>query len=407
MQYFKHAELAKRYHVSLRTVHNWIDATKLGKLNLDLHPEGNKTYVANTARNIAIITKTVEARRKYRNKNAVKVIEPKAEFYSLYNKEQIYDIISNLEIHHEIPRQYNYFDGGAKRWEKYVERLATEDTSNTFTSTVKLLNVNEGYIDSLLENYSRINIVDIGAGNAYPVKALLAHLLELGKLGRYIALDISPSMLEIAENNIKAWFGDSVTFEGYEYDVNYDRFSQLLANEYMDNGTENTVNLVLLLGGTLSNMRYPDNGYRMIHDSMGINDLLVHTTKLDTEASRKYFDFNFEPGNTALSPNHRLIFDLLNVDASFYDVEMGYDGVINQRYIRVRLKVAITIRFSSEEGKREVSLNKDDTILLWRGIQHTAKSILAQFDRNDFYPLHTSQTDNQEYILTISRVKRD
>lgn len=407
MQYFKHAELAKRYHVSLRTVHNWIDATKLGKLNLDLHPEGGKTYVANTARNIAIITKTVEARRKYRNKNAVKVIEPKAEFYSLYNKEQIYDIISNLEIHHEIPRQYNYFDGGAKRWEKYIERLAAEDTSNTLTSTIRLLNINEGYIDSLLEKYNRINIVDVGAGNAYPVKALLTHLLKLDKLGRYIALDISPSMLEIAKNNIKAWFGDSIAFEGYEYDVNYDRFSKLLANEYMNKNTESTVNIVLLLGGTLSNMRYPDNGYRMIHDSMGINDILVHTTKLDTESSRKYFDFNFEPGNTALSPNHRLIFDLLNIDASFYDVEMGYDDTINQRYIRVRLRVAITIRFSSEEGGREVSLNKDDTILLWRGIQHTAGSILAQFDRNDFYPLHTSQTDNQEYILTISRVKRD
>jgi hypothetical protein len=95
------------------------------------------------------------------------------------------------------------------------------------------------------------------------------------------------------------------------------------------------------------------------------------------------------------------------MDESFYDVEMGHDPSINQRYIRVRLKVATTIQFNSKGGKREVSLNKNDTILLWRGIQHTPASVLRQFDKNDFYPLHTSQTPDQEYILTVSRVKCD
>ena len=339
----------------------------------------------------------------YRDKNAVKVVEPKEEFYNLYSKEQIQDIINNLETHHEIPRQYNYFDSGAKRWEQYVERLATEDGPNTLTSTIKLLKINEEYIDNLLKSYNHVNVVDVGAGDAQPVKALLAHLLKLNKLGRYIALDISPSMLEITKKNIKAWFGGNVAFEGCPYDVNRDRFSKLLA----DTDTENTVNLILLLGGTLSNLRNPDNGYRMIHDSMGSDDILVHTTKLDTDSSRNYFDFNYEPGNTSLSPNHRLMFDLLNIDESLYEVEMGYDPAIQQRYIRVRLKVAITIRFNLEEGRREVSLHKNDTILLWRGIQHTVKSIQAQFDRNSFHLFHTSQTPSKDYILTISRVKRD
>lgn len=407
MLYFKHAELATQYHVSLRTVHNWINEAKQGKLDLTLHTEGKKIYVANTARNIATITKVVSDRRKYRNKNAVKTIEPKSSFYTLFSKEQVYDIVSNLEIHHEIPRQYNYFDGGAKHWEKYVERLATEDTANTLTSTIKLLDINRGYIDDLLGRYSRINVIDIGVGNAYPVKALLGRLLEQGKLGRYIALDISPSMLEIAKNNIQTWFGDTVNFESYEYDINYDRFSGLLSSEYAQSKSTNSVNLVLLLGGTLANMRYPDNGYRMIHDSMGINDVFIHTSKLDTEATRRYFDFNFEPGNTTLSPNHRLIFDLLNIDDSLYEIEMGYDPSIRQRYIRVRLKVAVIIRFTLRDGEREVLLNKGDSVLLWRAIQHTVKDVADQFDRNDFYPLHVSQTDDQEYVLTVSRVKRD
>lgn len=35
------------------------------------------------------------------------------------------------------------------------------------------------------------------------------------------------------------------------------------------------------------------------------------------------------------------------------------------------------------------------------------RDVLNQFDRNDFHVLHSSQTDDQEYILTVSRVKRD
>lgn len=407
MLYFKHSELAKRYHVSLRTVHNWIDATKLGKLKLDLHTEGNKTYIANTAKNVATIATIVEKRRKYRNTNAVKVLEPKPEFYNVYNEHQVYDIATNLEIHHEIPRQYNYFNGGAGYWDKYAERLVQEDTPNAVNSTIKLLRSNRSYIDELLSQYRRINIVDIGVGNAYPTKELLEHIIEQGKMGRYIALDISPSILEIAEKNINDWFGEKIKFEGYECDINYDRFSDLLINEYARNDAKDTLNLILLLGGTLANMRTPDGAYKVIHDSMGVNDLLIYTKKLDTEATRQYFDFDLQPGETRLAPIHRLVVDLLGIDEAFYDVEMGYDSIKRQRFERIRLKVSLMIKLKFKEGIRTIEFNKGSTILTWRAHQQTANDVLRQFDRNDFHILQSSQTDNQEYILTVSRVKRD
>lgn len=407
MLYFKHSELAKKYHVSLRTVHNWIDAAKNEKLDLGLHSEGDKLYVANTARNILILAELTESRRKYRNTKATKTILPKPEFYSIYNERQIYDIATNLEIHHEIPRQYNYFNGGADHWDKYAERLVLEEAPNLINSTIRLLKSNQGYIDDLLKRCKRVNVVDVGVGNAYPVKSLLDNLLKQGRLGRYIALDISPNVLKIAEQNIKDWFGDQIKFEGYEYDINYDRFSNLLIQEYTRKDAQETVNLVLLLGGTLSNMRAPDGGYKIIHDSMGINDLLIHTTKLDTDATRNYFDFDLKPGETRLAAIHGLVVDLLNIDSSFYEVEMGYDPANKQRFERIRLKISLSIKFSFKDGERLVELNKGDTILTWRGLQQTAADVTEQFDRNDFYLLHSSQTDDREYILTVSRVKCD
>lgn len=407
MLYFKHSELATQYHVSLRTVHNWIDATKQGKLELTLHAEGDKSYVANTPRNVLIIAQLIESRRKYRNTKAAKTITPSPEFYSIYNEKQIYDIATNLEIHREIPRQYNYFNDGADHWDTYVRRLAVEDTSNIVNSTIKLIRNNQGYLDSLFAHYKQINVIDVGVGNAYSVKEFLEYLLGQNKLGRYIALDISPAMLDIAKANIHQWFGNRVAFEGYESDINYDRFSDLLIPEYTKKDMKDTLNLVFLLGGTLSNMRTSDGGYKIIHDSMGINDLLIHATKLDTRSTRGYFDFGLQSTATGLAAIHGLVVDLLNIDKAFYTVELGYDPDLKQRFEQIRLKVSLVIKFTFKDGGHLVELNKGDTILTWRGLQQTAADVMRQLDRNDFYPLHSSQTDDQEYILTVSRVKRD
>lgn len=407
MSYFNHSELSKKYHVSRRTVHNWIESAKAGKLDLALHVENERTYVAHTARNIATITELIDDRRKYRNKKASKLITPSAEFYKVYTERQIYDIATNLEIHHEIPRQYNYLNGGADHWDKYAQRLADEDEPNVVNSTIKLLEINQSYIDDLLSKYKRVNVIDIGPGNAYPTRGVLSHLLEKGKLGRYIALDISPNILEIAKENIHEWFGDKIAFEGYECDINYDRFSDHLIQEYVSKDAKNTINLVLLLGGTLANMRSPDGAYKVIHDSMGINDLLIYTKKLDTEATRRYFDFSLEPGQSRLADTHKLVVDLLNIKESYYDVELGYDPILKQRFERICLNVSIVIKFTFKDGEREIVLDKGSSILTWRAHQQSAADVHKQFMRNDFYPMHTSQTDDQEYILAVSRIKHD
>ena len=406
MLYFKNPELAKLHHVTLRTVLNWIEAAKQGKLDLALHTENGKSYVANTARNVATIKQLVEERRKYRNSRAVKVVTPRPEFYKLYTEAQIYDIVTNLEIHHEIPRQYNYFDGGAYRWKEYTQRLAGENGPNLLRSTIDLLNRNSFYVDSLIGDAKRVNIVDIGVGTADPCRGLLTRLLEKGILGRYIAIDISSDMLQIAEQNIKEWFGGKIAFEGYDFDINYDRFANILAEEYLKN--DDSVNLVLLLGGTHCNFRNPDGAFRIIHDSMNVNDYFIHTQKLDSEDTRRYFDFHAEqPSQTVPPPMHRAVADFLNIDESLYELEMGYDEQRKERYEKIRFKVALKIKFEFSVGERTLEFNKGDSVLLWRYIQQSAKDVIRQFERNDFYMLHSSQTQDQEYILTVSRVKRE
>ena len=279
------------------------------------------------------------------------------------------------------------------------------------TATQQLLGAVQNYLDSLLGDYKRVNIVDIGVGNAIPVRALITHLLERGKLGRYIALDISQEMLNIAEANIKEWFGSEVAFESYEIDITRERFSNLLAEDYIQDKDNEVVNLALLLGGTLYNMRDPDTGYHVIRESMGVRDVLIHTQGLDSRTSRRYFsfsDFNTEPDKQELPSIHRFAVDMLNIDQSCYELETGYDEQSRQRFERIRFEVPLTIEFDFlNVGKRRVSFEKGDSILIWRFWQQSFPEVVEQFDRNGFYMLSAMQTPNREHVLTVSQVKRD
>ena len=405
MQYFKNVELTKLYPVSESAIRKWIEATKQGKLSLQLYEHNGKSHIANTTKNMKLIEQLVEKGKKYKNTRSHKVVTPKPEFYELYDKKQILDIISNIEIHHEIPRQYSYFDKGANYWNKYSKRLWQEDSPNTLTSTVELLTTNVGSLDNLLEGFDRVNVIDLGVGNGLPVKELLTHLhIDRHVLGRYIAIDISKQLLDITEKNITEWFNDEVAFEGYVRDYSYQRFDDLLVDEAIRADSDKTLNLVLLLGDTLNNFRTPSDALRTIYNSMSRDDLFVFVTKLDSDEARRHFDFGAEAGVPKLSEADRLVLDLLNVDESFYDVEQFYNDTQNARFVQIGLNVDVTIKVQFDSGERDVELHKGDKILLLRVWHKNVLEVVEQFNKNGFALLQASTSSNRQYFLTICGV---
>jgi len=406
MQYFKHSELTDQYHVSLKTVHNWIDAAKQGKVALNLYRTKNRTYIANTPENTILLTQLAEKGKKYRNTLHHKVVKPSKEFYDIYSRRQILDIITNLKVHGEIPRQYNYMQDGARNWDNWLRRLAKEESTNILNGTVELLHTNMDAIERLLADSEKINVIDLGVGNAYPIKELLGQLISRNILHRYIAIDISPSMLAIAKKNISMWYGDKVKFEGYVRDMSHEKFDDLLVDDMLRKDADDTINLVLLLGLTPANLRSPQDVLKVAHSSMGNRDLLVYSAKPDTDASRGYFDFSPTSGvKTTLSPNHQYILDLLNIDESFYDVEMGFDFIKRMRYVRIKLKTAITIDFNFEDLQRSVALEKGDTILLLRVWHQTTLETISDFEKAGFTMLQSSLTKDRKAFLSISGVE--
>jgi len=409
MTRFKNVELAHRYSIAESTVRNWIKLAKDGKLELDLADHRGHSYVAITSSNIALIEKLVEDNRKYRNSRSVKTLTPKPQFYELFSESQVYDIIRSLEMHHEVPRQYNYFHNGADEWDVYAQRLAVEETPNVINRTITLLDENYGYLERRLAKHKRVNVIDLGPGNVLPAKDLLTRLFDKGLLGRYTAVDLSARMLEIAEGNIKEWFGDRVSFERQQRDLTFERFTDVIRKNYAEN-PEDSINLVLLLGATPTNFRNPDDTFRAINESIGPDDLLLYTDKMEVDGMLpEWFTYEYGPtfDKPKIAPRHRLVFDLLNIDDTFFEVEAGFDKVLRQRYSRIRLKLALTIQFQLDNRRCVVTFNKGDTILLWRSWQKTSFDLAEQFNRTGFYPLLTSHTDDRQYVLMAAQVKKN
>jgi hypothetical protein len=213
-------------------------------------------------------------------------------------------------------------------------------------------------------------------------------------------------MLEIAKNNIKEWFGDSIKFEGYARDISSEQFDDLVVADMLDEDADQTVNLVLLLGGTSVNFRSSNDAFKPIFNSMHRNDLLIHTLKPDTEASRRYLDLGPTPGSVSLAPNFKYILDLLNIEDSLYNTESGFDFDKKMRYVRVRLKAAIDIQFDLGGTKRRnVTLEKGQAILLFRAWHRSTPEIITELGNAGFMFLHASLTEDRQYFLSISGVE--
>ncbi len=86
---------------------------------------------------------------------------------------------------------------------------------------------------------------------------------------------------------------------------------------------------------------------------------------------------------------------------------MGFDGILNERYIKVNLKIALSIQFTFDGGERIISFNKGDSILLWRHRHQNIVEMVQMLRESEFMTLQTSQATDQQSVLTISRIKHD
>lgn len=413
MKYFKNTELAKLYHVSEKSVRNWIEAAEAGKLDLQLFDKNSKKFIANTSKNTVLIEKQVEKGKKFKNTRGLRTIAPSKEFYQIYNREQIVDMVTNITIHKEIPLQYGYLNGGADSWDDYAKRLVNEEASNILKNTVELLDLQGQYLDRIVGDERKVNVIDLGPGNGLPLRSTLARLVEQGRLDRYIAIDVSKDMLAILRKNIDEWFEGKVKIETHVRNFAEERFDDLLIEDRIHKDTP--ANLVFLLGGTVSNMRLPEHTLRVINNSLAPDDVVMCSGYLDTPYMRRYFDLSGsavsaqKPDQAAprfVKPGVRMMVpSLLRIDEQLCEYEVAFSESHQSRIQWLKPKVDLLLQLELGAETWEIELRKDDPILVWRHRHFTLPGIIDFFDKNDFAVTQASKSTDGNYFLVASKIK--
>lgn len=406
MKYLKNIEIAEQYKISPNTVGNWIESAE--KNGLHLVTENHRKYIINNSSNHMVLKDLSRKGKKYKNTKSLRIVEPTEEFYETFDEKQIIDIISSLEVYKEVDMKYTYFNKGGKIWDEYIQRVMTDPHPYTVKSTIQLLKNNAYYLYDLINKYKYVNIVDIGAGNAYPVKELLKFFIKKGILKRYIAIDYSPILLDIAQNNVKNWYGDKIEVEAHNLDINYDMFKDILfKNSYRETAESDTVNIILFLGSTIENQRLYFQSLDRIKNSMGQNDIFVLGHRLDSETSRREIHFNApDPSipNSDIS-QYMMVLKLLNIPEDAYEVERFYSEKQKSRLFQAKLKTDIQINFKTKNFNKTLILSNKDKMIFFRHGHHTFSSVVNTLDNIGFTVLHATTALIYEQVVVISKIE--
>jgi hypothetical protein len=407
LKYFKNKELTTLYNVSDKTVRNWIAASQEGKLGLKLIEEKGRTYIADSVANNYLLEQMAVSGKKYRNSRNHKTIEPTAEFYRLFDSKQVIDIANSLDNYHELSWHYSYFGIAAPYWNQYLHELYDAGKPNLITNTIETLDLSVPYIDAIIADYKYVNVVNVCIGSNLTVKKVITRMQEQNKLKRFIAIDISPGILDAAEIDTNTWYEGSVKMEKHVLDIRSQNFNNILAEDSFGVDASQTINLVFFIAGPLHNFKDPRHVLRMLNNSIGKNDLLFTSVKRNTVETKRFFDFNIKSDRSMLGMRRKMLLDLLNIDKSFYEVEQSVDVEENVSFVRVRLRVSLSILFEKDKFKNTVELQKGDTLTLWRGWKYTDAELVELFSSTDFIPIQVIHSLDGQLTMQISKINTE
>jgi SAM-dependent methyltransferase len=265
--------------------------------------------------------------------------------------------------------------GDSKLWylksdqaQSYLDLLETNEYRIRFTN--KEDELIEKKIDEIigLVNGDSVNLVDLGCGDGKRAINFIKRISEKSKV-RYCPVDISSYMVSKAVKNINsiANVREVVEFQWNISDFdNTENILNILKND------EYKRNIILFLGGTLSNSEFHDLIYQ-IHSGMKSNDLLVIGNFLSPPKE--------EEMRLLSSPVQKEFADwLIKVP-----LQLGIDSkdiTVNRRIRNGRSEIYFTLKenYMIKFGGREVRFIKGDQIIVLVGYLYPKKTFKEFLD---------------------------
>ncbi len=393
MNYYRtYTEIAELFNVSKTTITRWIDGAEEGRNNLQVDKRDKKVYVLKNEHNYAEMLKLKEEGSKYRPSSSYAEIEPKSEFYEIFSKEQQIEIINSLKVQKKIDLKFTYMGEGAKMWDEFYVKSLESGTYPVIKATKELLDSTVCFLNTRIANYKKINIIDLGPGNSYPIQEILNQFVKDNKLGKYIAVDISKDMLQISEQNIKKWFGNSVEYKSYIRDLEH----QTLMDILFENKTADTLNIVFALGGTIGNFENHIRVYNNIRYSLDNEDIFVNISMIDKNNRKTDFD---RLANKNLT--HFLTPKLLSVDIGNCDFYGKYNDQDSSRIGYFLPDKDYKIKFKVAGVIKEVELSRDESIAIWYHKMLSKQRLFEDFEYCKMELIFSLASSNLSHMLTV------
>jgi SAM-dependent methyltransferase len=403
MSYYKNTEIATKFKVSNSTVGEWVKGARAGKNNLQIRKYRNKDRILENEHNEAEMVRLKEKGIKYKTARARKIVKPSSSFYKVFNKEQIIEIINDLETRSLINLKFAYDDKGADYW---VEFYNNPDYKHPIKQK-ELFSIYAPVIGQHLDNVEEINILDVGAGTGDPaiwdLEVLKMFSATKGvNVTRYVALDISEKLLELAKNTVKQEFPD-VQVETIAVDIENSNLMSVL-NEYRVTHDKKVANVVILQGAIFGNVDDPIKTMKNIRRALNSDDIVIVIEKFDKEEIR--LNTSYYSVGEKESGLFYWIPDMMGVDTQLCNNRTEFVEKDSCRNKYLIVDKDYEIEFEIDGGVHRVFLTKDQEVKYWTHRLFTFDHFQEVARRSNYQIAFMGLNADSEYAIACLKTKK-
>ncbi|MCA1991619.1 MAG: L-histidine N(alpha)-methyltransferase [Coleofasciculus sp. S288] len=325
--------------------------------------------------------------------------KPSSEFYSIFSDEEVLSIIHALEVRREIPLKYSYKGTGAKTWDSFYLKYIIPRWYRISNPEIDLLR--ENFNNGNLKSSEKVNIVDVGAGNSYPVKEFIGRLNELDRVNKYIALDISEELLKLSKQNFTKWF-PKIDFISCRIDIENHSLFEKLSGNLTNLETDSTAKIILHLGVTMGNHHDRTGVLKNFRNSMGKNDLLVFTNEIGSNSEwdgtvRGGFKYHVDQVYAWIKKN-------IGIRGEDCELVRKYDEKTDSIVATMKIRHNYTINFCFMGLDKTMEIFEGEEITIWRQHKYEIPEILQEIERAGLQLVHYSTDKYLSNIMVICKV---
>lgn len=325
------------------------------------------------------------------------ISHPNSEFYTVFSKREILDIIHAIESRREIPLKYSYKGDGANIWDKFYLKYIIPTWYRTSNVEIELLKTNFEYLNGNYQKCEKVNIIDIGAGNSYPVKGFIKKLIKMKKINKYIALDISDKLLNVSSHNIKKWF-PNLAFNNSLIDIE----NTPIPKSLLKNEAENTANIFLHLGVTIANHSNRNQVFTNLRNSMEENDLLIFTNEI---GSNSQWDGIARGGCKYHADQvYRWLKNNLGLANDDCELVRKYDLATDSIVANIKFRHRCRINFSYLGIDKNIEIAAGEEVTIWRHHKFTIPELIQEIEQAGLKLVHYSANKYSSHLIVVCEV---